>query len=90
MQPRSTADGPRTRILFLAANPDSTAPLHAGREVRRIRDRLAGTAYQSALEIVERWAVRHLGRRRSSSSSVVGRRSSVVGSSIVVVVGRGS
>ncbi|HLM76227.1 MAG TPA: CHAT domain-containing protein, partial [Polyangiaceae bacterium] len=58
MQPRSSADGPRTRILFLAANPDSTAPLHAGREVRRIRDRLAGTAYQSALEIVERWAVR--------------------------------
>jgi len=46
------------RLLFLAANPDSTAPLHAGREVRRIRERLRGAPLGSALEIVERWAVR--------------------------------
>jgi tetratricopeptide (TPR) repeat protein len=46
------------RLLFLAANPDATLPLHAGREVRRIRERLAGAAHGSALEIVERWAVR--------------------------------
>jgi hypothetical protein len=49
---------PVIRVLFLAANPDSTAPLHAGREVRRIRERLAGTAHGSALEILERWAIR--------------------------------
>jgi hypothetical protein len=48
----------RTKILFLAANPDTTAPLHAGREVRRIRERLASAAYGSSIEIVERWAVR--------------------------------
>ena len=48
----------RTKILFLAANPDTTTPLHAGREVRRIRERLASAAYGGSLEIVERWAVR--------------------------------
>jgi hypothetical protein len=48
----------RTRILFLAANPDATTPLHAGREVRRIRERLAGAVYGGSVEIVERWAVR--------------------------------
>lgn len=52
------SNAPVTRILFLAANPDSTTPLHAGREVRRIRERLAVTAHRSAIEIVERWAVR--------------------------------
>jgi eukaryotic-like serine/threonine-protein kinase len=50
--------GERLRILFLAANPDSTTPLHAGRELRRIRERLAATARRDAVEIVERWAVR--------------------------------
>jgi WD40 repeat protein len=48
----------RTKILFLAANPDTTTPLHAGREVRRIRERLASAAYGGSIEIVERWAVR--------------------------------
>lgn len=46
------------KILFLAANPDTTTPLHAGREVRRIRERLASAAYGGSIEIVERWAVR--------------------------------
>ncbi len=48
----------QTKILFLAANPDTTTPLHAGREVRRIRERLASAAYGGSIEIVERWAVR--------------------------------
>ena len=58
MSIQSPSAAPVTRILFLAANPDSTTPLHAGREVRRIRERLAITAHRSAIEIVERWAVR--------------------------------
>src|SRR4051794_8644901 len=58
MSPRSPAEAPRIRILFLAANPDATTPVHAGREVRRIRERLAVAARRGALEIIERWAVR--------------------------------
>jgi hypothetical protein len=60
-QPQPSAAPPpaaRLRILFLAANPMSSAHLDLTREARQIEERIDGSARRSSLEFVTRWAVR--------------------------------
>src|SRR6185437_1947934 len=52
------------RILFLAANPTSSAPLDLTRESRRIEERIDAGKRRSNLELVTHWAVRRADLQR--------------------------
>jgi hypothetical protein len=48
----------KIRVLFLAANPDSTPPLALVEEVRQIEDEIQASAHRDAIEFVSKWGVR--------------------------------
>ena len=47
----------KIKVLFLAANPDSTRPLSLGEEARRIEDEIRASACRDAIEFISKWAV---------------------------------
>jgi hypothetical protein len=48
----------RMQVLFLAANPDGTAPLHLDEEIRAITAKIRAAEYRDALDLVSVWAIR--------------------------------
>lgn len=52
------AEHRRIRILFLAANPETTAQLGLQHEVRKIQEKLSAARYRDRFELTSRWAVR--------------------------------
>jgi hypothetical protein len=48
----------KIKVLFLAANPESTRPLTLGEEVRRIEEEIQASSFRDALEFISKWAVR--------------------------------
>src|SRR4051812_44708749 len=52
------AIGPKTRILFLAANPIDTQPLRLDEEIREITAKIQAADYRDSLEIISWWAVK--------------------------------
>ena len=48
----------KIKVLFLAANPAGTQPLHLDEEIRQITTKVRAAEYRDSLELVSRWAVR--------------------------------
>jgi hypothetical protein len=48
----------KVKVLFLAANPAGTQPLHLDEEIRQIAAKVRAAEYRDSLELVSRWAVR--------------------------------
>src|SRR3954452_8234921 len=48
----------KVKVLFLAANPTGTKPLHLDEEIRQITAKVRAAEYRDSLELVSRWAVR--------------------------------
>ncbi|MEM6612423.1 MAG: CHAT domain-containing protein, partial [Cyanobacteria bacterium P01_C01_bin.72] len=53
------------KILFLAANPESTNHLNLGEEAREIQDALDSSQLSSEFELIQRWKVRPKDFRRA-------------------------
>jgi hypothetical protein len=49
---------PKCRILFLAANPEGTAPLMLDEECREIEMKLRAAEHRDSLEFITKWALR--------------------------------
>lgn len=56
MRSRPLPDG--IKVLFLAANPQSTMRLGLGRELREIEEKIRAVKHRDAVTFVSRWAVR--------------------------------
>jgi serine/threonine protein kinase len=48
----------KVKVLFLAANPADTQPLHLDEEIRQITAKVRSSEHRESLELVSRWAVR--------------------------------
>jgi hypothetical protein len=48
----------KVKVLFLAANPAGTQPLHIDVEIRQITAKVRASEHRDSLELVSRWAVR--------------------------------
>lgn len=48
----------RIKLLFLAANPQTTKPLALDEEIRKIEQAIRGARYHDRFEIASKWAVR--------------------------------
>jgi len=48
----------KIKILFLAANPAATKPVHLDEEIREITAKIRATEYRDSIELISRWAVR--------------------------------
>lgn len=55
---KQTAVAEKIKILFLAANPAFTPPLHIDREIRAITGKIRAAEYRDSVELVSAWAVR--------------------------------
>jgi hypothetical protein len=54
----SPAEAPKTRILFLGANPSDSTPLRLDEEVRAIDRALTAASLGNRCELAQKWAVR--------------------------------
>jgi hypothetical protein len=48
----------KVKVLFLAANPAGTQPLHLDEEIRGITAKIRASEYRDSLELISQWAVR--------------------------------
>src|SRR3954452_5263351 len=48
----------KVKVLFLAANPTGTKPLHLDEEIRQITAKIRAAEYRDSIQLVSRWAVR--------------------------------
>jgi hypothetical protein len=56
-RPDAARSARKVKVLFLAANPDSTSPLLLGEEVRRIEAEVRASEWRDAVEFISKWAV---------------------------------
>jgi CHAT domain-containing protein len=51
-------DNQPIRVLFLAANPESTVRIRLDQEVRQIEEKIRASKHRGSVKIISRWAVR--------------------------------